>query len=313
MDAAAGHERERRPFRCRKNDEAVVQPARWARVAALSDAEYPAAYDEYMAAKTQADAIADEARRREIRGRRVRIAQPASREALGDFRFRVSSDSTAVVAMADGAIRFPERERGKLRDELRTALAALDVHDGQVLCGTFIGPLLPGSKTDVENRVLLNISPPERCLRHGFAFEHDRDPTEGWACGYRYRAVKAEDPFELWRPGSLLAGWRNVPLAHGLIAPAIWWALRTARGRGAAGPAIAVPATLLRATVTSPRSLSLNQIKAIADGAVAAAQWTRIVDPGGLHRLTTNLTRAGISAERAAVSELLQDAAGAGR
>lgn len=106
----------------------------------------------------------------------------------------MSSDSTEVVAVSDGAVRFPERERVALRDELRAAVAELDVHEGHVLRGTFVGSLPPGSKTDVENRVLLNISLPERCLRHGFTFEHDRDPPEGWTCGYGYRAVKPEDP-----------------------------------------------------------------------------------------------------------------------
>jgi hypothetical protein len=59
--------------------------------------------------------------------------------------------------------------------------------------------------------VLLNVALPNRCLRHGFAFEHDRDPPVAWSCGYRYRAVDAAAPFALWRPRALLCSWENRP------------------------------------------------------------------------------------------------------
>jgi hypothetical protein len=281
---------------------------RWARVAGLRGAAYTMAASEYTVAKGQVRAVAAEATRRGIRGRLGRKAVNAA----VDFRFEVSSTLAGVVAVAEGAVRFPDPERVALRDQLRAAVGALDLREGQVLRGTFAGPLPAGTKTDVENRVLLNIALPKRCLRHGFAFEHDRDPPADWSCGYRYNAVDAADPFELWRPRRLLARWQNVRLIHGLIAPAIWWALRIARQPGGVGPAAAAPATLLRVSVTSPRSLSVDQIKAVADGVVAAAQWTRKVDSAGLGRLTANLARAGIFAERATVSELLQGASGAG-
>jgi hypothetical protein len=197
-----------------------------------------------------------------------------------------------------------------LRDELRAAVAELDVPEGRVLRGTFAGSLPSGA--DVENRVLLNIRLPQRCLRHGFAFEHDVELPPGWTCGYRYCAVNPEQPLDYWRPRVLLAAWQNAPLAHGLTAPAIWWTLRTRRDPGVEGPAAAAGGILLMAIVTSRQALSLNQIKAVADGLVAAAQWTRIVDPGGIDRLSANLTRAGIPADRATVFNLLRDASGAG-
>lgn len=286
--------------------------ARWARVSALSGAAYMAAYDDYMAAKGRADAVAAEARRRGVRKRSAATAVARRRTPSPDFRFNVSTDATGVTAVADGAVRFPDPERVALRDALRGAVAQIDVRDGQVLRGVFAGPLPPHSKTDVENRLLLNIALREECLRRGFAFEHRRQSPPGWTCGYRYEAVDAEDPFDLWRPGRLLAAWKGIPLTYGLTAAAIWWALRTTRKSGADGPATATPATVLRAFVTSPAPLSLNQIKAVADGVVAATQWTRQVNPSGLDRLTTNLTRAGISAEPDAVAALLKDAAGAG-
>jgi hypothetical protein len=282
--------------------------ARWADVAALRGAAYTAAAGKYTAAKAQMRAVADEAKRRGIRGQLGRSVPSAT----VDFRFDVSSGLAGVVAVADGAVRFPDPERLALRDQLRAAVAALDVCEGQVLRGTFAGPLPPGTKTDVENRVLLNIALSKRCLRHGFAFEHDQNSPAGWSCGYRYRAVDAADPFELWRPRRLLTRWQTIRLTHGLTAAAIWWALRTARQPGSLGPAAAAPATLLRATVTSPLTLSLDQIKAVADGVVAAAQWTRELAPIGVERLAANLARAGISAEPAALSALLQEASGAG-
>jgi hypothetical protein len=50
----------------------------------------------------------------------------------------------------------------------------------------------------------------------------------------------------------------------------------------------------------------------VADGVVAAAQWTRTVHPSGVDRLVANLARVGISADRELVIQLLRDRAGAG-
>jgi hypothetical protein len=257
-----------------------------------------------MVVKARADAVVAEARRRGTRGRRARTAATTRVTPSPDFRFDVSSDSTAVVAVADGAVRFPDPERVGLRNALRVAITELDIREGQLLRRTFVGPLPP---TDVENRVLLNISPPQRCLRHGFASSRTANPSAGWTCGYRYRAVSPKDAFELWRPRGLLAEWQNVPLAHGLTAAAIGG--RCASGGNLASQDQRKPRP--QPTVTSPQPLSLNEINAVADGVVAAAQWTRTVDPAGLDRLTANLAGAGIP-RRAPVSELLRDASGAG-
>ena len=211
-----------------------------ARVAALSGAAYAAAYDEYMAAKGHAEAIADEGRRRGVRGRRAGTA--LSRPSSTEFRFAVASSPATVIAAADGAVRFPDPERVALRDELRrAAVAELTIGERQVLRGTFAGSLPTSAKTDVENRVLLNMSLPGRCLRRGFCFEHNPDPPAGWMCGYSYDAVESEDPFKLWSARRRLVGWQNVPLAHELTAASIWWALRAARDPGVAGPATVVP------------------------------------------------------------------------
>ncbi len=287
--------------------------ALWDSVAALRGTAYLDAYDDYMAAKARADALAAEARDRGIGQRPRRKPEAPSRGAPSpDFRFGVSSDATAVAAVADGAVRYSDTERATLRDELRAAVSALGVGNSQVLRGTFAGALPLGSKTDVENRVLLNIGLPQSCLRTGFSFEHDRNAPPGWTCGYRYRAVHPNDPFEFWRPHDVLTEWRDVPLTHGLTAAAIWWLLRTAREASVPGPDTPVPATLLRATVKTRAPLSLEEIKAVADGVIAAAQWTERVNPDGLDRLTAKLARAGITTDRETVSGLLRDASGAG-
>jgi hypothetical protein len=283
----------------------------WARVATLTGASYTAAYDDYMAVKARANAVIIEVRRRGIRRRRATAAATTGPTPDPDFKFKVSTTATSITAVADGAVRYPDTARSALRDGIRTAVAELHIGPEEVLRGTFAGALPPNSKTDVENRVLLNMSLSERCLRRGFAFEHNRRPPHEWSCGYDYRAVAAEDPFDLWRPGKVLARWDGVALDHGLTAPAIWWALRTNREARSDGPAEAVPDTLLRITVTSPRPLSLVQIKAVADCTVAAAQWTRAVDPAGLTCFTAKLASAGIQAPRDVVEALLRDRASA--
>lgn len=283
----------------------------WARVATLTGPSYTAGYHDYMAAKARANAVTIEARRRGIRKRRAAAAAATGSRSAPAFKFEVSTTATSVTAVADGAVRYPDTERGALRDAIRTAVAGLHIGPEEVLRGTFAGALPPNSKTDVENRVLLNMGLSERCLRRGFAFEHDRRPPHEWNCGYEYRAIAAQDPFDLWRSDRALVRWDRVELDHGLTAPAIWWALRANRETVSDGPAKAVPDILLRITVTSPRPLSLIQIKAVADGAVAAAQWTRAVDPAGLTCLTAKLASAGIQAPRDVVDALLRNPAGA--
>src|SRR5215218_10471236 len=266
-----------------------------------------------MKAKAEADAVADEARRRGVRRRRSGAAASPQSTADREFRFEVVSTTPGhVTAVADGAVRFPERERTALRNELRDAVGQIPVAPGHILRGTFRGELPRTWKTDVENRVLLNIALSERSLRRGFAFEHDTRPPAGWTCGYDYRAVSAADPFDHWRPGELLTSWDDVALEHGLNATTIWCALRARRSPTPIGPETAVPATLLTAKVVSPRALTLNQLKAIADGAVAAAQWTARINPVAAQRVAGNLARAGVQADRDLIAELLQDPAGAG-
>jgi hypothetical protein len=285
---------------------------RWAQVTALSGAAYGAAYEEYMKAKAEADAVAEEARRRGVRRRRSGAAVAPQSTAGQEFRFEVSTTAGHVTAVADGAVRFPERERTALRNELRVAVGQIPVAPGHLLRGTFRGELSRTWKTDVENRVLLNIGLAERSLRRGFAFEQDTRRPAGWTCGYDYCAVSTADPFDHWRPGQLLTSWDDVALEHGLSATAIWWALRARRPTTPVGPEAAVPATLLTATVVSPRPLTLNQLKAIADGAVAAAQWTARVNPVAAAHVAGNLARTGVQVDRDLVAELLQDPAGAG-
>jgi hypothetical protein len=220
------------------------------RVLAHGRAAYVAALGEYMAAKATFDAIVAEARRRGVRRQRSSTRSASA----ADFRFEVSTTTRGVRAVADGAVRFPEAVRVPLRDQLRAAVARIPAEPGEILRGTFVGELPPNSKTDVENRVLLNMGLSEHCLRRGFAFEHDRKPPEAWACDYDYRGVRADDPFELWRAGRLLAGWTGIALDRGLTAPAIWWGLRTSRETIPRGPSIAVAPTLFQATVASPRA-----------------------------------------------------------
>lgn len=58
--------------------------------------------------------------------------------------------------------------------------------------------------------------------------------------------------------------------------------------------------------------LTLNEIKAVIDGVVAAAQWTSTIRQSGIDRLVANLARAGIVTDRDTVAGLLQDSRGAG-
>jgi hypothetical protein len=91
----------------------------------------------------------------------------------------VTSREGAVVAVADGAVRFPDYERSGLRDALRAAVSEPPVADGQVLRRTFVGSLPQGAKTDVENRVLLNTGVSERCLRHATVAQQDQSDRRG--------------------------------------------------------------------------------------------------------------------------------------
>ena len=47
------------------------------------------------------------------------------------------------------------------------------------------------------------------------------------------------------------------------------------------------------ATINSAQPLSLSQIKAVADGVVAASQWTSRVAPEAAARLANNLVAGG--------------------
>ena len=283
---------------------------RWARVSCLRGEAYNRAYAEYMEAKARAEAIVAEARRRGVRrrhpaGRRSTVAPAAA------FRFEVSPGAEEVAAAADGPVRFPEPDRTAFKRALRDAVDGLRFETGQLLRGTFAGPLTAGQKTDVENRVLLNVGLREASLRSGFAFEHDRRPPDGWFCGYRYRTVPADDPFALWRADADLCRWPVLPLTDRLAAGTVWWAARRARQPGLDGPDAPPPAMLLDVNMTAPRALTLNELKAVADGVIAAAQWTAAVDPDGLARLTSNLRAVGVACAEADVAALLTDPAGA--
>ncbi len=284
------------------------RPRLWASVERLRGRKYQAAFAEYMGAKARADALTAEARRRGVRKRRT---GSAANSVQTEFKYAVSTSGQAISAVASGPVRYPERERLALRDELRRAVSGLRIAPGQVLRGTFAGALPPKSKTDVENRVLLNIGLFERCLRHGFAFEHNPRAPAGWRCGYDYRAVAANDPFELWQPSELLGCWNDVALEHGLTAAAIWWAVRNARNAASNDASDGGP-LLLRTEVASPRPLAMSQLKAVADGVIAAAQWTARVRDDGAERLAANLAAAGIPTDVEHIVELLSDPAGAG-
>jgi hypothetical protein len=69
---------------------------------------------------------------------------------------------------------------------------------------------------------------------------------------------------------------------------------------------------LLDVSMTAPRALTLNQVKAVADGVIAAAQWTAAVDSDGLARLTSKLQAVGVACWEDDVATLLTDSAGAG-
>jgi hypothetical protein len=285
---------------------------RWARVSCLTGEAYNQAYAEYMEAKARAEAVVAEARRRGVRSRRPAARGSPTAVPMSAFRFEVSPGPEEVVAVADGPVRFPEPERTAFKRALRDAVDGLQVGPGQLLRGTFAGPLPAGQKTDVENRVLLNVGLREASLRSGFAFEHDCRPPDGWFCGYRYRAVPADDPFAVWEEGADLCRWPVLALTHGLSAGAIWWAGRRARQSGPEGPDAPPPAMLLDVTVTAPRALTLNELKAVADGVIAAAQWTAAVDADGLARLTSTLQAVGVACREDDVDALLTDPAGAG-
>lgn len=56
----------------------------------------------------------------------------------------------------------------------------------------------------------------------------------------------------------------------------------------------------------------LDEIKAVADGVIASAQWNEAPDPVGVDRLAQRLARAGIEADAESVRAALVDAALAG-
>ena len=58
-----------------------------------------------MKAKAEADAVAEEARRRGVRRRRTSTAAAARSTAGREFRFEVSTTAGRVTAVADGAVR----------------------------------------------------------------------------------------------------------------------------------------------------------------------------------------------------------------
>jgi hypothetical protein len=286
------------------------RPARWAQVAAVSGTAYEAAFAEYMVDKAQADAVATEMRRRGVGRRHAGATHARPPRPPSPFRLEMRASEQLVEAVAAGAVRFPETERADLRTALKQAVGALSIRKGQLLRGTFAGPLPPHAKPDVENRVLLNIQLAQSCVRHGFAFEHDLHAPPSWACSYRYCAVDTDAPFEFWQPGELLARWNDLALEHGLTAPAIWWSARLARTVTAGAPH--VRPIMVRATVATPRPLSVQQIKAVTDGLVAAAQWTSSPNPEGVERLTNNLALAGIDTDVSRTVALLRDATGTG-
>jgi hypothetical protein len=176
------------------------------------------AYAKYMEAKARAEAVAAEACRRGVRSRRPAARRSRTAVPVSAFRFEVPPGTEEVVAVADGPVRFPELERTAFKRALRDAVDGLQVGPRQLLRGTFAGPLPAGQKTDVENRVLLNVGLHEASLRSGFAFEHDWRSPDGWFCGYRYRAVPADDPFAIWEAGAELCRWPVLVLTHGLSA-----------------------------------------------------------------------------------------------
>jgi len=107
------------------------RPRLWASVERLKDAEYESAFEEYLAAKAQADAVTVEARRRGIRKRRPRPAVRSRPTIPTDFNYAISASGPAVIGVADGAVRYPERERRALREELRQEVRAVRIAPGQ--------------------------------------------------------------------------------------------------------------------------------------------------------------------------------------
>lgn len=55
----------------------------------------------------------------------------------------------------------------------------------------------------------------------------------------------------------------------------------------------------------------MSQLKAVADGIIAAAQWTDRPHGGGIERLAANLAAAGVRTDIEHIVELLRDPAGA--
>jgi hypothetical protein len=196
-----------------------------------------------------------------------------------------------------------------LKARLQRGLRDLQIADGEVLRGRFLGPV-DDDGTDVENLVLTNIEIPAAALARAFAFEHDPRPPDDAACGYEYEPVDSAGPFNLWRAGVEINSWEPFELKYGVTAPAIWWQARKRRGSNPVNGSGPPGRLMVRTEVTHVTALSLDQIKATTDGVLAAAQWMPHATVANTAKFHARLLAAGVTATPAEVVDLLRDPAG---
>jgi len=164
------------------------------------------------------------------------------------------------------------QQQRELRADLQRKLRDLKVGSGQILWGTFAGPLPAGA--DVENALFYNLGSGAfaRSMDNGAAFELEPNPLVA-GVRYTYRAGLKDEEFTYWRPTRKLASIAVSGMPATLAS--IWWALRSVPGSIQTYGEVREVEEPFAATlnVEGPvRSLTPSLVKAIVDGIVCGLQ-----------------------------------------
>lgn len=160
-----------------------------------------------------------------------------------------------------------EAER-TLRQVLRDRLGTLVIPRGHVLAAAYRRPLPPHA--DVENVLLYNIGgvTVNRAIRRGVRFESA--PAVPPIPAYEYSTAQLATEFEHWRDGPPVAEFGDIASRSTKLID-VWWAMRQRRKTYLAADRYAGLFTM-RLRVRGPNPLSVERVKGLIDGVVAALE-----------------------------------------
>lgn len=217
-------------------------------------------------------------------------------------QFQVAGTTTAVDAWSDRRLGFePKGSMVEFRAELRAALRRLD--PSPTLHAVYSSP--DRRFADLENVLFYNVggvgfSPlGTGTLTFERSFETAAKAGKVEGPGHLYRYDTTDRGWDHWTPGRLLARWEDVALPAHLTASTVWAAIRTSPTVSLHPPAAAGELALSVDVGIPAPSLSIETMKKIIDGVVAAFHAHEgNADQDLVERLAVSLKSTGEAAGR---------------